>query len=185
MKIDKISNNNFKGIYRLPNTPKNLSEIDKYVGPMYERLKHEAFFPFVGKSPFGDGIRGLIDKIANKEGYSISWLRMNAENHGADFSGISEDYVNVVCGNKDFNNLLEFLKTRVNTKKSPLEKVKDFFFAPKENTYQDKPEHLRLLFVALDRLDAENSAFEEMFGSKIIEVKTTQELISKALKERD
>lgn len=184
MKINKIDNNTHRGIYRIPNTPKNLAEIDKFVEPMYTKVKHQAFFPFVGKSPFKEGITALIDKIANSQGYSTDWLKMNAQNHGADLSGISEDYINVVCGNKDFNNFLEYLKSRNNIKESFFDKIKNLFMTSSEKDYEDKPEHLRLLFYALDKLEIENDAFEEKFGNKIIEVKTTQELLTKALMER-
>lgn len=32
---------NFTGIYKIPNTPKNIKEIEEKVIPMYNYLKHE------------------------------------------------------------------------------------------------------------------------------------------------
>ena len=43
---------NFTGIYKIPNTPKNIKEIEEKVIPMYSYLKHEKSFRFSWRKPF-------------------------------------------------------------------------------------------------------------------------------------
>ena len=41
---------NFSGIYRLPKTVQNISDIERHVAPMYQYLKHEPILIFEGNS---------------------------------------------------------------------------------------------------------------------------------------
>lgn len=183
MQIKRIDNTKFNGIYRIKNTPKNLMEIEKYVEPMYTHLKHEPVFQFVGKHPFRVGLDLIMKFIADMKNGSVSWLKMNAENHGANFSGINDEELHIVSGKKEIESLMEFLLNRAEKKTGFLSRVK-MMFSHQEN-YEDKPEHLRLLFKALEVEEEECNAFSEAYKDKIIPVKSTQELLQKMLCERD
>ena len=183
MQINKTDSTNFKGIYRIANTPKNVSEIQKFVTPMYEHIKHEKTLLFEGYNPFKQALDILLDNMAEEQNYSLSWLKMNAENFGADFSKVGDGILHIVAGKKDLSRVFEHMKNRAFNKPTVLEKIKEFFSRPEED-YSDKPEHLRLLFHALDANKEEDKSFYEKFGEEIIEVKTPQELITKMLSEK-
>ncbi len=182
MKINSIAQNNFCGVYRLPNTPKNIAEFEEFVEPMYKMLRHRPSHQYVGNSPFKEAIDLVMDKITQKTGNSLSWVKANAEIHRADFSILGEDILNIVTGEKDITNLIGHMKIRCENKLSFFDKIKDFFTI-EENPYKDKPNHLIPLFHALHKVDIENKIFEEKFGSQIVYVKTPQELLTKMLQE--
>lgn len=182
MQVNKVDNTNFNGIYRIKNTPKNLMEIDKYVNPMYQHLKHEPVFQFAGNHPFKMGLDVIMELIAEGQKGSVSWLKMNAENHGANLSKLDDEFVHVVSGKKEIEALLGFLENRAIKKTGFMEKIK-LMFATRE-TYEEKPEHLRLLFHALARDEEECKAFNEAYKNKIIPVNSSQELLQKMLCER-
>jgi len=183
MQVNKIDTTNFQGIYRIANTPRNVSEIQKYVTPMYEQIRHEKSFLFEGFNPFKQALDIILNEIADGEKYSLSWLKMNAENFGADFSKIGDGILHIITGKKDISRVFEHMKNRAFHKPTVLEQIKEFFSRPEED-YSDKPEHLRLLFHALDVNKEEDNAFYENFGDEIIEVKTPQDLLTKMLCEK-
>jgi len=183
MQINKIDNTHFNGIYRIQNTPKNRMEIEKFVEPMYRYLKHEPVFQFIGKHPFRMGLDMIMKLIAENQKGTVSWLKMNAEIHGANVSDYKDDILHIVSGKKEINSLLNFLENRAEKKTGMLGKIKMLF--PPYKTYEDKPEHLRLLFHALEIDEEECQAFNDVYKNKIISVKTPQELIQKMLCEKD
>ena len=183
MHINNFDNTKFNGIYKIKNTPKNLMEIEKFVEPMYCHLKHEPVFQFVGKHPFRMGLDMIMKFIADIKNGSVSWLKMNAENHGANFSGINDEELHIVSGKKEIDALIGFLLNRVEKKTGFLGRVKMIF--SEKNNYEDKPEHLRLLFKALEVDGEECKAFNEAYKNKIVLVKSPQELLQKMLCERD
>ena len=183
MQVNKIDTTNFQGIYRIANTPKNVSEIQKFVTPMYEHIRHEKTLLFEGYNPFKQALDILLEHIADEQKYSLSWLKMNAENFGADFSKVGDGILHIIAGKKDLSRVLEHMKNRAFHKPTVLEQIKEFFSRP-EKDYSDKPEHLRLLFHALDVNKDEDTAFYEKFGKEIIEVKTPQELLTQMLGEK-
>ena len=182
MEITKINNTNFNGIYKIANTPKNLMEIEKFVEPMYTHLKHEPAFQFIGKHPFRIGLDMIMKLIAESQEGTVSWLKSNAEIHGAKASDLQDDVIHIVSGKKEIDSLLKYLENRVAKKTGLFERIKTLF-SPRE-TYEDKPEHLRLLFSALELDEEECRAFNEVYKNKIVTVKSTQELIQKMLCER-
>ena len=177
---------NFSGIYRLPKTVQNISDIERHVAPMYQDLKHEPILIFEGKNPFKIGVDILMDIIANSHSSSINWLKMNATNHGASFDGLADDIIHIVSGKKEIEQIIEYMKNRLNPKTNFFERAKNFFnFNNSKNyTYQNKPEHLRTFFQMLETNREENIAFENAYKTKIIEVKTPQELLTKMLCEK-
>ena len=183
MQINKIDNVKFNGIYRIKNTPKNIQEIEKYVEPMYKHLKHEPVFQFVGKHPFRMGLDMIMEVIAESQNGSVSWLKMNAENHGAELSSINEDSLHIVSGRKDIENLTDYLINRAEKRFGFVNRLKNLF--SKKNVYDAKPEHLRPLFRALEFNEEECEAFNEKYGNKVISVNSPQELLQKMLCEKD
>ncbi len=186
MKINRIENINFNGIYRIQNTPKNIEEIKKYVEPMYNYLKHEPIFQFSGKNPFRAGLDFVMNFIANSQNGNVDWLKMNAEIYGADFKNLGDENLFVVAGEKSIKKLFEYIVERASKMQgnnSAIERLKAFFSKPKEN-YSDKPEHLRPLFRALEMNTEEDEEFLKVYSAEIVEVKNTQELITKMLCER-
>lgn len=175
---------NFSGIYRLPKNSKNIADLEQHVAPMFQYLKQEPIIAFEGKNPFKIGVDFIMNLIANSQNSSTTWLRMNATNHGANLNSLADDTIHIVSGKKDIEQLIDYMKNRLNKKTNFLERVKKFFTPNNENTYLDKPEHLRILFKALEVNNEENIAFEKSFKNKIIETKTPQDLLAKMLCEK-
>ena len=183
MKINNDYTTSFTGIYRMPCTVKNLKEFKTHVAPMYEYIRHEPVLVFGGNNPFKIGVDVVMDIIADSQNSSTDWLRMNATRHGANLSGIGDDICHVVAGKKEMIKFFKYIQNRAEKKESFTERVKRFFNI-NTNSYEDKPEHLRDLFKAIELNGKENIAFKEAYGDRIVDVKTTQELLAKMLCEK-
>jgi hypothetical protein len=71
MEINKItSNTKFKGIYRLPNTPRNALALREFVVPAYKDVKGQKLFAFPGNNPFKIGIDIIISMVAENNNSS-------------------------------------------------------------------------------------------------------------------
>ena len=187
MKINSTSNTNFKGIYRIANTPKNISDINKFVTPMYTAIKKEPFFSFYGKNPFRMGIDFMMEIISKRKGASVDWLKMNAQIHGIDSQVFDCKSLYVVSGEKSVRDLTEYVIKRMeHNLKEPsfIDKVKTYFSDAPKNEFLDKPEHLRPIFRALEADKIEDEEFLRQYGSQIVDVKTPQELVTKMMCER-
>ena len=178
------SNVNFTGVYRIPNTPKNIKEINEKVIPMYSYLKHEPVSGFPGENPFVLGFEALKEVVANANNASKSWLAMNAKNHGEALPDTNTDFLHIVSGEKDLNDFVNFIVSRVNANKNtPLKYIKSFF-----SHREDKkvlPEHLKVLDKAIEIYQKERLEYLKFIQSKkVVPVETTQELLTKMLTER-
>ena len=183
MKIHKTDNTRFSGVYRIPNSPKTFAEIEKFVIPTYEYIRHKEALMVVGKWPFKEAIDRIMENISKEQGSPISWLKMNANNHGVDFSPMHEEIISVISG-EDLEKLAYHMQQRIERKTTVWEKIKNIFTPNQENFYDDKPEHLRLLFYALDKLEEENQVLDNKFAGEIKQVKTSQELLTKMMQEK-
>ena len=188
MRINQVSNFNqqnntkFQGIYRIPNSAKNIADIEQHVAPMYSYLRHEPVIGLLGSNPFKIGVDMIMDIIAENNHSSVSWVKMNAKNHGADLSNL-DDRLLIVSGKKDIEGLANYMRNRVAKKTNFFAKVKTMFSRSNE-AYADKPNHLKPLFKVLQENKEENAAFVQEYGAQIVDVKTPQELLAKMLCER-
>lgn len=193
MNINKIDNTNFKAIYRLPYSEKNLAIINKEILPTYSRVTNQCVGVFKGEHPLKMSLIGSIEKISKNLNYSADWLKTNATNHGADRNSMELNYMCVITGEKDTNALTNFLKSRVlsaakenKQMNSIFYKIKNLFIekSPKEIGFDENtPVHLRELFAWIKNDKDEQKIFEEAFP-KIISVNSPEELFIKMMSER-
>lgn len=178
------SNVNFTGVYRIPNTPKNIKEINEKVIPMYSFLKHEPALGFPGENPFVLGFEVLKDVVAKANNASKSWLEMNAQYHGEMLPDTNTDFLHIVSGKKDLADFVNFIVSRVKANQNtPLKYIKSLFARHKDE--KDLPEHLKVVDKAIDVYQKERLEYLKFIQTKkVVPVETTQELLTKMLMER-
>ena len=178
------SNVNFTGVYRIPNTPKNIKEINEKVIPMYSYLKHEPVSGFPGENPFVFGFEVLKEIVAKANNASKAWLEMNAKNHGEILPDTNTDFIHIVSGEKDLNDFMNFITSRVNANQNtPLKYIKRLFSHSKDK--KDLPDHLKVVDKAVELYQKERLEYLKFIQSKkVVPVETTQELLTKMLTER-
>lgn len=190
MHINNINNTNFQGIYRIKNSPAIKNEIKNKVTPMYQMVSNNPVIIFSGKNPFKIGLDILMNLIADSQNSSKTWLEMNAKNHGLDLSAanIGDDILHIITDKKDIDNLIEYMINRIKkTEPTFKTKIMNFLGINKTDNYgikNDTPKHLKPLFIALSKNEAENVAFEEYTKGKVINVDSPKELLTKLLLER-
>lgn len=190
MQISTIDNKtNFNGIYKIPKTGSNISEIGTKILPEYYSLKDEPVFLFSGSNPFNSVLDRMSSAIVNKLGgcYSVDWLKFNAERFGANISDFGEEVLHIITGKTDIEKFEQYTASRVKAAKKEASLLKIFTeMFKKEKVPFDKqtPKYLRPLFYALQSNRKETTAFEEFTQNKVISVKTPQELLDKMLMEK-
>ena len=197
MNINKIDNTNFKAIYRLPYSEQALNEVKQQILPQWINVSNQKSAYFVGRNPFFDGLKIWIESIARKNNSSVEWLKMNAENHGAEVEQIEEGFIHVITSEKDIEAVNNYMSERAHStleqikqlhkqRTSVLHKIKTLFIEeekPELGYNENTPEHLKLLFQLIKQNKDETKSFNDVF-SEIIEVKTAKELFIKMLNER-
>lgn len=178
---------NFTGIYKIPNTPKNLKEIEEKVIPMYNYLKHENIIGYQGENPFVYGFEYIKQIVADSNNASKSWLEMNAKNHGQIFPDTNTDFIHIISSNKDIKEFNEYLQSRVKANENtPLKKIKRIFssfLTQKENN--ELPAHLKLMERAIELYEKERTEYQKFLNrKKVSKVSSAQELLAKILTEK-
>ena len=182
MQVNKTTKPSFNGIYRIKNTPKNIEEVQNIIIPLYKACKEEPIIMFVGSNPLKSVKDALIQKHADKLGYSVEWLKANAQNFGASLWDFESEFLHVVSSRKDYNGLMDYLNKRISSHSKFLYFVKEIFkgfFKHKE-----KPEHLRDVFRILDLDKQEDIAFSKQFSKRIKDTNSIEELSSNLLQEK-
>ncbi len=179
---------NFTGIYKIPNTPKNIKEIEEKVIPMYSYLKHEKVSGFPGENPFVLGFETIKEIVANKNNASKIWLEMNAKNHGQILPDTNTNFLHIISGEKDLQEFLEFIIQRLKANENtPLNRLKHFFNSLKNinREKQKLPEHLQLVDKAIELYKKERLEYQKFIQNKnVISVSSAQELLAKMLTEK-
>ena len=179
---------NFTGIYKIPNTPKNIKDIEEKVIPMYNYLKHENVSGFPGENPFVLGFEAIKYIVENANNASKVWLEMNAKNHGQILPDTNTNFLHIVSGKKDIQEFLEFIIQRLKANENtPLHKLKNFFSSVNNiNSEKQKlPEHLQLVDKAIELYEKERLEYQKFIQNKnIISVSSAQELLAKMLTEK-
>lgn len=197
MKIINNENLNFKAIYRIPYSEKALSELQQKVLPTYKKVINQKCDFFIGRNPDYEGFKFWIDVIARQNNSSVEWLKMNAKNHGADITGMNENFIHVMTGDKDIQAISDYkenkLASSVENLKSSLKerttlkyKIKNLFVKeekPDLGYDENTPEHLITLFQFIKQEKDNTLLFNEIFPN-IIELKTVNELFNKIMCER-
>ena len=80
--------------------------------------------------------------------------------------------------------IVEYIKHRVEKQTGFWSNLKKQFSINNNDDIKKKPGHLRPLAIALQDNETEEAAFLEKYGSQIVEVKTTQDLLRNLLTER-
>ncbi len=191
MKLSKTNNSynpNFRGMYRLNYTEKNLNEVVQKVLPMYEMISKEKASVFE-ENPLQLIIKEKLEKIADDFHYSFDWLVQNSQRHGIDLSYIDKNSIIVLTKKKDNQSFLEKI-SKVNKDHSIFQKIKNIFNS--KNFYDEvaeyvstKPEHLKEV-AGIDYVyKKEIKRFNECLSSfDIVDVKTPQELLQKMFLEK-
>lgn len=179
---------NFTGIYKIPNTPKNIKEIQEKVIPMYSYLKHEKVSGFPGENPFVLGLEVIKEIVANANNASKVWLEMNAKNHGQILPDTNTNFLHIISGKKDIQEFVEFIIQRLKANENtPLNKLKNIFNSIKNisNEKQKLPEHLQIVDKAIELYEKEKLEYKKFIQNKnVISVSSTQELLAKMLTEK-
>ena len=186
MKINSIDNTKFNGIYSIPKTPKNIEEIQKYVIPAFNNVRHESICIFSGNNPFKILLDIIKEKVAKDNHSSVDWLMANASRHGLKLDEAGDDVLHVLSGEKEIGNLIEYLQSRLGTEKTFVQKIKGLFIKDKSHTFtiqEDLPEHLRVLSIFLQNNQREDAAFKE-YAKNVVHVETAQDLFKKVMTER-
>lgn len=184
MQINKVDNINYKGLYKIPYSERNLKELTEFVVPTYMNISKEPVIIFSGNNPFRIGLGSLMKLIAEKNKSSVGWLKMNAQNHGMDVSGMDINVLNIVSTQKDINKLQEYMLNRVNSRKPKfMDRVK-YFFGVREVPDFDKnlPAHLAVLSEGLKLDKEESEAFAE-YSQKAKLLNSAQELFKSLMSE--
>ena len=178
----------FTGIYKIPNTPKNIKEIEEKVIPMYKYLKHEKVLGFPGENPCVLGFETIKEIVANKNNASKIWLGMNAKIHGLILPDTNTNFLHIISGEKDLQEFVEFIIKRLKANENtPLKKLKNFFnsLKNKNSEKQKLPEHLQIVDRAVELYEKEKLEYQKFIQNKnIISVSSAQELLSKLLTEK-
>lgn len=179
---------NFTGIYKIPNTPKNIKEIQEKVIPMYSYLKHDKVSGFPGENPFVLGFEVLKGIVANANNASKVWLEMNAKNHGQILPDTNTDFLHIISGNKDIQEFIDYIKKRIKANENtPLNKLKKMFSILQDNNTarEQLPEHLKIIDRAIELYEKERLEYQKFIQNKnIISVSSAQELLAKMLTEK-
>ena len=179
---------NFTGIYKIPNTSKNIKDIEEKVIPMYSYLKHEKVSGFPGENPFVLGFEAIKEIVANKNNASKILLEMNAKNHGQILPDTNTNFLHIISGEKDLQEFVEFIIQRLKANENtPLNKLKNFFHYLKNiNSEKQKlPEHLQIVDKAVELYEKEKLEYQKFIQDKnIISVSSAQELLAKMLTEK-
>lgn len=189
MQINKIDNQtSFNGMYKIPKTVKNMQELYDHVLPTYFSLKDEPVFLFNGSNPFNSVLDTMTKSIADEQGSSVNWLKINAANFGANLSDFGEEVLHIITGKKDVAKLKKYIPERLSAweKETSLIGILTSMFRHKHEIPFDKktPKHLRPLFCSLQTNVKETTAFRKFAQDKVISVKTPQELLEKMLMEK-
>ena len=195
MQINKTNNTNFSGIYRIPLTRKNTDEVIHYILPAYRAAMHKQADFFIGENPFRVVTDKLLINLAKNSGGSPKWLKDNAELHNIDTENFIDNAIHVVTTEKDILSVFNFItkKQRVvdefispkPQKHSFIDKIKQIWNAPTQDVEvePDLPQHLQILKKILDFTKKNNDEFHEFAKDKIINLKSTDELIAKLAEE--
>lgn len=195
--INSFNKTSFKAVYRLPYTEKDRKEIEEKILPNYRMVSNQNVGYFVGKNPFFEAINAFVQYLANEHSSSVSWLKMNAENHGADLSGLKEDFIYVFTGDKDVPSFIDYYTKRkthvekeslalINVDNSFIGRIKRLFLSHEkidQGFDENTPEHLKPLFYVIKKDKEETELFKE-FCPNPTDVKTTKDLFFKMLNER-
>ena len=188
MQVNNIqTQTSFKGIYRIPNTPENITLIAEKVVPMYQMIRRQPVVGYQGDNPFVFGLDMIMDVLGKKSGGSKEWLAMNARNNGVLFPEFKMDYLHIVAGKKDLNKFAEYFAGRLKEyQPNKFQKFLNFFKAPEANGYKpEMPEHLQPVCEALHVYRKERDLYSEFIkGQEIVSVNTPQELLTRMMNER-
>ena len=174
MQINK-TNINFKGIYKIENTPENSDAIKNKIGPLYEMATHQPLKAFVGSTPIDLG----LEIVLKDSPYSQDWLRQNAKNNGIDISVFGEDTIHIITGKKDCESIDKFVEKRQKKMLGFWNRFKMLRKLSRNIVDNDIPQHLRILYALAELCKIEKEHFKEFTQNKVIEVKTPEELVVK------
>ena len=195
MQINKTNNTNFSGIYRIPLTRKNTDEVIHYILPAYRAAMHKQADFFIGENPFRVVTDKLLINLAKNSGGSPKWLKDNAELHNIDTENFIDNAIHVVTTEKDILSVFNFITAKQRVvdefispkpqKHSFIDKIKQIWNAPTQDVEvePDLPQHLQILKKILDFTKKNNDEFHEFAKDKIINLKSTDELIAKLAEE--
>ena len=195
MQVNKTSSVNFTGIYRIPLTRQNADEVIQYILPAYRTIRHKQADFFIGENPFRVVTDKLLINLAKNSGGSPKWLKDNAELHNIDTENFIDNAIHVVTTEKDILSVFNFItkKQRVvdefispkPQKLSFIDKIKQIWNAPTQDVEvePDLPQHLQILKKILDFTKKNNDDFQEFVKDKIVNLKSTDELIEKLAEE--
>ena len=186
MQINKTNNTNFSGIYRIPLTRKNTDEVIHYILPAYRAAMHKQADFFIGENPFRVVTDKLLIKLAENSGGSPKWLKDNAEFHNIDTENFIDTALHVVTTEKDIHSVFDFITAKqqaVDEFISPKPLKLSFIDKTDDDFDSDLPQHLQTLKKILDFTKKNNDEFHEFAKDKIINLKSTDELIAKLAEE--
>lgn len=189
MKINEINSQNFKGIYRIKNTPQNMEALKNVVIPTYEFLRNEPARIFKGENPFSEFLINIgIKKVANVNHYSEQWVIQNAKNHGIKFEEDKSIYI--ITGEEDKKALLKYMENLADS--LDLSKLNYFqrlrlcrreFKKWKKAFSSDVPNYLTPIIKAFIENDIQTKRFASDFLSKynVKDCETVTELLNKIM----
>lgn len=185
MQINKTTTNtNFKGIYKLPNTPENANALKHYVLPMYNSIKNDKIFVFPGNNPFKLGVDIIIDMVAKSNQSSKEWIKLNAQLYDINLNNIGEDVIHIISSSKDVDKFKRYIKNRTSKNRLLLRRFNKFLKLKNgiKETHKNIPEHLKIIFAALKRNKEEDKAFAQ-YAKDAVEATSPEELLSFLLTE--
>lgn len=187
MQINKIDNTNFQAIYRLKNIPSAVEEIEKKVIPAYKIMSNENAYTIIGNNPFRKVLRTMIERVAEFEKTSISWVEMNAKNYGLNLNSTEDDVIYFIAGNKELEKFKEYIKKRNDRMRPSIKNLLKKIFLKEEKIItvpDNSPEHIKFLADAMDYDCKETLAFNEYIKGQVKDVKSPRDLFYTMLRER-
>ena len=184
MQIKNNNNQHFTAIYKIPKSnAKTQIEIDKFVAPIYNRIKHNPIYYFCGDCPYDAYIAKAIEENVKQQHLSYDWILQNAKRFNIELPDPEKIDIWVITGEKDISLVDKFTEQADKICKPTFgEKLKLFLFGKEENP--ELPNHLRIYSDALEKLSRLRSKFTELMADKnVTEVDSSYKLVQYLMKE--
>ena len=90
-----------------------MSELQQKVLPTYKKVFNQKCDFFIGRNPDYEGFKFWLDVIARQNNSSVEWLKMNASKHGADITGMNENFIHVMTEDKDIQAISDYKENKL------------------------------------------------------------------------
>lgn len=187
MQINRIDNTNFQAIYRLKNVPGVVEDIEKKIIPAYKIINNENSYTIIGNNPYKNVLKKMIERVAEFEKTSISWVEMNAKNYGLNLNSTEDDVIYFIAGNKELEKFKEYIKKRNDRMRPSIKNLLKKIFLKEEKIItvpDNSPEHIKFLADAMDYDCKEKLAFNEYIKERVQDVDSPKDLFYTILRER-